>query len=70
MRAWSTNEDCRKRNLTQDQCWAAQAKQEVVTPSSIVNDNRMTKIFEVAKAEKKGFTLSRANDEKDAAPAP
>jgi hypothetical protein len=70
VRAWSTNEDCRKRNLTQDQCWAAQAKQEVVTPSSIVNDNRMTKIFEVAKAEKKGFTLSRANDEKDAAPAP
>jgi hypothetical protein len=47
-----------------------QAKQEVVTPSSIVNDARMTKIFEVAKAEKKGFTVSRANDKKDAPPAP
>jgi hypothetical protein len=70
MREWSTNEDCRKRNYTQDQCWAVQAKQEVVTPSSIVNDARMTKIFEVAKAEKKGFTVSRANDKKDAPPAP
>ena len=39
-------------------------KLEVVTPMSIVNDTRMTKIFEVGKAEKKGFTLSRADDEK------
>jgi hypothetical protein len=70
MREWSTNEDCHKRRLTQEQCWAAAAKQEVVTPSSIVNDKRMTKIFEVAKAEKKGFTLSRANEKKDATPAP
>ncbi len=70
MREWSTNEDCQKRKLTQDQCWTVLTKQEVVTPSSIVNDNRMTKIFEVAKAEKKGFTLSRANEKKDEAPAP
>jgi hypothetical protein len=70
MRQWSTNEECRKHNLTPDQCWAVQSKQEVVTPSSIVNDARMTKIFEVAKAEKKGFTVSRANDKKDAPPAP
>lgn len=70
IREWSTNEDCHKRNLTQEQCWVVLTKQEVVTPSSLVNDNRMTKIFEVAKAEKKGFTLSRANEKKDAAPAP
>lgn len=68
VREWSSNADCHKRNLSQEQCWAQLTKQEVVTPSSIVNDNRMTKIFEVAKAEKKGFTLSRAN-EKDEAPA-
>lgn len=67
-REWSSNVDCRKRNMTQEQCWVSMTKQEVVTPSSIVNDNRMTKIFEVAKVEKKGFTLSRAN-EKDNAPA-
>jgi hypothetical protein len=70
MREWSTNEDCHRRNLTQEQCWAAVTKQEIVTPSSIVNDNRMTKIFEVAKAEKKGFTLSRASEKKEPAPAP
>lgn len=70
MREWSANEDCQRRNLTQEQCWVAMTKQEVVTPASIVNDNRMTKIFEVAKAEKKGFTLSRANDKEDTAPAP
>jgi hypothetical protein len=70
LREWSTNEDCHRRNLTMDQCWATVTKQEVVTPSSIVNDNRMTKIFEVAKAEKKGFTLSRANEKKNEAPAP
>jgi hypothetical protein len=70
MREWSTDEDCHRRNLSQDQCWAALTKQEVVTPSSIVNDNRMTKVFEVAKAEKKGFTLSRANEKKEPATAP
>jgi hypothetical protein len=70
IREWSTNEDCHRRNLTQDQCWQSLTKQEVVTPSSIVNDNRMTKLFEVAKAEKKGFTLSRASEKKDAPPAP
>jgi hypothetical protein len=68
-RAWSTNEDCHKRGYTNEQCWTAMTKLEVVTPMSIVNDTRMTKIFEVAKAEKKGFTLSRAGDEKKA-PAP
>ena len=55
---------------TQEQCWVAMTKQEVITPTSIVNDTRMTKIFEVAKAEKKGFTLSRADGEKKDAPAP
>jgi len=70
MREWSTNEDCQRRKLTQEQCWQQLTKQEVVTPSSIVNDNRMTKVFEVAKAEKKGFTLSRANEKADPAPAP
>ncbi len=71
LRAWSTHEECHKRNLTSDQCWTMVSKQEVVTPSSIVNDARMTKVFELAKAEKKGFTLSRANgDKNEAAPAP
>lgn len=71
MRQWSSNEDCQRRNLAASQCWDYLAKQEVVTPSSIVNDTRMTKIFEVAKAEKRGFTLSRAEDKKDeASPAP
>lgn len=69
-RAWSSNEDCHKRGYSQEQCWTALTKQEVITPASIVNDARMTKVFEVAKAEKKGFTLSRADDEAKAAPAP
>jgi hypothetical protein len=63
MRNWANHEDCHKRGYTQDQCWAMLSKQDVITPASIVNDERMTKIFEVAKAEKKGFTLSRASDE-------
>lgn len=69
-RSWSNNEDCHKRGYSQEQCWTALTKQEVITPTSIVNDTRMTKIFEVAKAEKKGFTLSRADDENKDAPAP
>jgi hypothetical protein len=70
LRTWSTNEDCHKRNLTSDQCWTMVSKQEVVTPSSIVNDVRMTKVFETAKAEKKGFALSRASEDTEQAPAP
>jgi hypothetical protein len=69
-RSWSTNEDCHKRGYTHEQCWTAMTKLEVVTPMSIVNDTRMTKIYEVAKAEKKSFTLSRADGEKKDAPAP
>jgi hypothetical protein len=64
MRNWANHEDCQKRSSSPDQCWTMMSKQDVITPSSIVNDERMTKIFEVAKAEKKGFTLSRASDEK------
>ena len=62
MRAWSSNEDCHKRGFDQDQCWTYLTRQEVVTPSSIVNDGRMTKIYEVARAEQHGFTLSRAGE--------
>jgi hypothetical protein len=62
LRAWVSNEDCRKRNLEQDACWALLAKQEVITPASIVSDPRMTKIFEVAKAEKRSFAVSRAGE--------
>jgi hypothetical protein len=69
MRTWVSNEDCRKRNLEQDACWALLAKQEVITPASIVGDARMTKIFEIAKAEKQPFTLTRASDTAGA-PAP
>jgi hypothetical protein len=70
MRQWSNNDDCHKRNLSQEQCWTMFSKQDVVTPLSIVSDTRMTKIYEVAKAEKKGFTLSRAAEKKNEAPAP
>lgn len=69
VRAWSTNEDCQRRNLAQEQCWDMIAKQDVITPASIVGDRQMTKIFEVAKAENRPFTLSRASDKTDD-PAP
>jgi Permuted papain-like amidase enzyme, YaeF/YiiX, C92 family len=58
--AWSSNEDCHKRNFDQNQCWLLLTRQEVVTPASIVNDERMTKVYEVAREEPRGFTLSRA----------
>lgn len=68
LRMWSTDEDCRKRNLDQDGCWAQLAKQEVITPASIVNDPRMTKIFEVAKPEGAPFDITRAGESEQPAP--
>lgn len=44
-RNWSTNPDCRRRNLDKAQCWALVQKQDVVTPSAIVNDGKATKIY-------------------------
>jgi hypothetical protein len=70
MRAWTNNEDCQKRKFDFEQCWVMISKQEVVTPASIVEDKRMTKVFEVAKPEKQPFALSRASDKADEAPAP
>lgn len=63
MRAWSSNEDCHRRNLNQNACWTYLTRQEVVTPSSIVSDERMTKVYEVAREAPRGFTLSRAADD-------
>ena len=48
----------------------AEHNHELDANTLIVNDKRMTKIFEVAKAEKKGFTLSRASEKNGEAPAP
>lgn len=70
MRNWAANEDCSKRSFTMDQCWAYMIKQDVITPASIAADSRMTKIYEVAKREKQGFTLTKAAAEKDETPAP
>jgi len=42
---WATNKDCEKRNFDQDQCWAMIAKQEVITPSNIVSDSQLTKVY-------------------------
>lgn len=44
-RNWSTHPDCRRRNLDREACWALVAKQDVITPSSIVSDSRATKIY-------------------------
>lgn len=50
-RNWTTNDDCRRRNLDLEGCWGLMIKQEVVTPASIVADANMKKIYEI-KAEK------------------
>ena len=44
-RNWSTHPDCRRRNLDREQCWALVAKQDVITPASIVEDTKATKIY-------------------------
>jgi hypothetical protein len=44
-RKWSTNKDCEKRNYNLDQCWAMVAKQEVITPSGLVGDSQLTKVY-------------------------
>ncbi len=69
-RNWQANEDCLKRRFDMEQCWAYMIKQEIVTPASIAADARLTKIYEVAKRENKGFTLTRAAGDKDPPPAP
>ncbi len=50
-RNWTTNDECRRRNLDLEGCWSVMIKQEVVTPASIVADANMKKVYEV-KAEK------------------
>ena len=44
-RAWADDKDCSKRNFDSEQCWAMVAKQEVITPSSIVNDSQLAKVY-------------------------
>lgn len=63
MRSWSSNVDCQKRQFTQSQCWDLVAKQEVITPASIVGDARVTQVYATAKTEPAGFTLSRKADD-------
>lgn len=70
MRSWSGNADCQKHKFSQSQCWDMVAKQEVITPSSIVSDTKVAKVFETAKVEAKGFTLSKSTEPKDKKPAP
>lgn len=48
-RRWTNNVDCNRRHLDQDQCWAMVAKQEVITPSNIVNDSQLTKVYSTLK---------------------
>lgn len=68
-RSWSSNVDCTKRNFSQDQCWAMMAKQEVITPSSIVGDTHVTKIYStIGQQTAKGFTFSRAEEAKKETP--
>lgn len=71
LRKWTANEDCTKRSFDTDQCWAMMVKQDVVTPSSIVADAQMTKIYEV-KAPENRMTLTSAtpmkSEEKPSAP--
>ena len=44
-RSWSDDKDCTKRNLDAEQCWDVVSKQEIITPSSIVGDRQMTKLY-------------------------
>jgi hypothetical protein len=44
-RMWSAEPDCSKRNLDPETCWTLVAKQEVITPSAIVADSQLTKIY-------------------------
>jgi len=69
MRNWAANVDCGKRRFDKNQCWTMATKQEVVTPASIANDARMTKIY-ASEARTSGFTLSRAAEKKAETPAP
>lgn len=64
MRSWSSNVDCVKRRFDQHQCWAMLAKQEIITPSSIVTDARMAKVYATEARAPAGFTLSRKADAK------
>lgn len=56
--SFASDEDCAKRNFDMDQCWTYVAKQEVITPSSIVSDAHVTKIFERKPAES-SFAFAR-----------
>ncbi len=62
LRNWEANTDCQKRRLDVEQCWALMEKQEVVTPSSIVADAHMTKIYEAKAAPASTFMLTGVTD--------
>lgn len=48
-RNWSSVPECKKRNLDREQCWTMVAKQEVITPASIVADNQLTQVYSTMK---------------------
>jgi hypothetical protein len=57
-RKWAADEDCQKRRLDAEQCWAMFTKQEVVTPSSIVAHEQLVKIHEVKATEPATMTTA------------
>lgn len=42
---WSENLSCKRRYLEYDQCWQNVSRQEVITPTSIVADDRLEQIY-------------------------
>lgn len=68
MRNFTSDEDCAKRNFDMEQCWTYVAKQEVITPSSIVTDAHVMKIFE-KKPKENTFALIPGAESESEAPA-
>lgn len=66
-RRWAADEDCQKRRFDAEQCWAMFLKREVVTPSSIVAHEQLTKIHEVKAPEAVTLTTAFQNREKTSA---
>ncbi len=45
---WSNNAACKRRYLSWEQCWDVVARQDIITPSSIISDQRVVRIFDTA----------------------
>lgn len=67
-RMWPGNDDCRRRYLDFNQCWALLTQQQVITPASIVADAHLTKIYEV-KAVQNTVTLTSFSSKPEAGSA-